>query len=468
VFLAGIVLWELLTDHVLFTGTSDADLRSAVSDATVPRPSTLVDGLPAAIDEVVMKALAKDRDQRFPTAKAFASALQIAGGSSIAAPSSVGRFVRDVGPQIPERPGARPPPKRGQSAVHMVVLLGPTRGTGRKFTGSAFVDGRADEPQTVAPPETKSAEARSDLAAQTKAPARAPEAELDAPPARAAAVSAAPRAPPKRGPIFGGAAAAPSSAPDAVDAVSGAIATAGAASAAEPTAHPPAGADVVAPPLDLAPASPAGSSSEEASATASLAATGAAPVVADAVVAEIAVGEGGEPPVDSGAHADTHTALAISTFASGASTGARIDDGDDALAIGAARRSRVQRIAFAALGAAAAVGLLAWGVSALGSDPPPAASPSTTATPSGAKTAARATSPGPELAPPDSAPPPGAVASNAPVTAASETADAAPSAPEPPPTANVATTPFQRPIGTWPPKKRPASPSKKKPPKYIP
>ena len=77
-FSAGVLLYQLLTDQRPFDGDNEfAIIQQIVAQA--PRPPSSVNArLPAAIDAVVAKALAKERDQRFATAAEFAAALRAA------------------------------------------------------------------------------------------------------------------------------------------------------------------------------------------------------------------------------------------------------------------------------------------------------------------------------------------------------------------------------------------------------
>jgi len=68
VFALGIVLYELLVGKLLFKrATMPATIR-AVCEADVPPPSTLVAGVPAALDRICLRALARRRDERYATA----------------------------------------------------------------------------------------------------------------------------------------------------------------------------------------------------------------------------------------------------------------------------------------------------------------------------------------------------------------------------------------------------------------
>jgi serine/threonine-protein kinase len=76
IFALGVVLWELTTGQRLFRMESDLDTLAKVQECAVPRPSTLVRGYPIDLEKIVMKALAKNRGERFKTAREFSRALQ--------------------------------------------------------------------------------------------------------------------------------------------------------------------------------------------------------------------------------------------------------------------------------------------------------------------------------------------------------------------------------------------------------
>ncbi|MEO6420655.1 MAG: protein kinase, partial [Polyangiaceae bacterium] len=76
IFALGVVLWELTTGQRLFRMESDLDTLAKVQECNVPRPSTLVRGYPIDLEKIVMKALAKNRGERFKTAREFSRALQ--------------------------------------------------------------------------------------------------------------------------------------------------------------------------------------------------------------------------------------------------------------------------------------------------------------------------------------------------------------------------------------------------------
>jgi serine/threonine-protein kinase len=74
VFCAGIILWEFLSRGRLFRGDTEAATMMMVCNMAIERPSSRLP-LPDGFDDVCMKALERDVDRRYPTARAFADAL---------------------------------------------------------------------------------------------------------------------------------------------------------------------------------------------------------------------------------------------------------------------------------------------------------------------------------------------------------------------------------------------------------
>jgi eukaryotic-like serine/threonine-protein kinase len=94
VFAAGIVTWEMLTRRRLFTGDSDAAVLWSVLEEPIAAPSTVVEDLPPAVDEIVLRALQRNKTERFATAQEMALALEAA--VPIASPTRVGAWVRGL------------------------------------------------------------------------------------------------------------------------------------------------------------------------------------------------------------------------------------------------------------------------------------------------------------------------------------------------------------------------------------
>ena len=76
VFALGIVLWELLTVRHLFRGKSDAATLKNVRACKVVAPSDVVPQIPRSVDRLLKRALEKEPRRRYPSATAFAEALE--------------------------------------------------------------------------------------------------------------------------------------------------------------------------------------------------------------------------------------------------------------------------------------------------------------------------------------------------------------------------------------------------------
>jgi serine/threonine protein kinase len=76
VFALGVVLWELTTGQRLFRMDSDLDTLAKVQECNVPRPTQLVKGYPIDLEKIVMKTLAKNKNERYKTARELSRALQ--------------------------------------------------------------------------------------------------------------------------------------------------------------------------------------------------------------------------------------------------------------------------------------------------------------------------------------------------------------------------------------------------------
>jgi eukaryotic-like serine/threonine-protein kinase len=87
---AAAVLWEALTCQRLFAGKSEGEIHDKVLLMTIEPPSKHAAGLPAGVDAIVMKGLARERSQRFSSAREMALALQSCG---VAPATDVGEWV---------------------------------------------------------------------------------------------------------------------------------------------------------------------------------------------------------------------------------------------------------------------------------------------------------------------------------------------------------------------------------------
>lgn len=78
VYSAAVVLYELLTGRPPFTGDSPVSIAYQHVRESAPTPSTFNPNVTRAMDAVVLKGLAKDRDQRYQSAAEFSRDIQAA------------------------------------------------------------------------------------------------------------------------------------------------------------------------------------------------------------------------------------------------------------------------------------------------------------------------------------------------------------------------------------------------------
>ncbi|MGK8509430.1 protein kinase domain-containing protein [Nocardia asiatica] len=153
------VLHECLTGATPFPSASmNVLIKSHLSDPP-PRPSTQASGIPAALDEVVRRGMAKDPADRFPTATALARAARAA----LATAQAAGPTIVVRAPDRSQRPGeqaAVAPESTGELSLPAVIHpSAPTvvRPTETQFTPLPSAD--APVPQSAArapyPPEVE-------------------------------------------------------------------------------------------------------------------------------------------------------------------------------------------------------------------------------------------------------------------------------------------------------------------------
>jgi eukaryotic-like serine/threonine-protein kinase len=76
VFALGIVFFELLTARRLFRRDSDLETFDAVRQCRIPRPSEFNPAIPEPLEQILLKALARNLDERYASAAAMNDALR--------------------------------------------------------------------------------------------------------------------------------------------------------------------------------------------------------------------------------------------------------------------------------------------------------------------------------------------------------------------------------------------------------
>jgi serine/threonine protein kinase len=99
IFSVGVVAWEMLTGRRLFTAANEYDVITKIrKGATVP-PSALNDEVSPELDEIVMHALSRKRDERWPSAGVMKRALDTLRRTHREGPREVSAWRRALVPE---------------------------------------------------------------------------------------------------------------------------------------------------------------------------------------------------------------------------------------------------------------------------------------------------------------------------------------------------------------------------------
>jgi serine/threonine-protein kinase len=192
VFSLGVILYELVTGRRLFWADNDVASLHRVLSGVVPRPRTHKPALAAALEDIVMTAVAHDADQRYPTALALATAIEHHAarvGEVLGARWIARTMAQVVGttrvPWIAAPTQVDPPPSG--SLVALIVAADPDGAVDPPFGESGDGDGVA---VTVAAANAATATASAAPATASAAPATASAAPATASAAPATASAA--------------------------------------------------------------------------------------------------------------------------------------------------------------------------------------------------------------------------------------------------------------------------------------
>jgi serine/threonine-protein kinase len=76
VFACGVMLWEAAVGHRLWAGMNDAAIIYRLTQADIPAPRDENPDVPERLDEIIRRALAREPDQRYPSAAALRDDLE--------------------------------------------------------------------------------------------------------------------------------------------------------------------------------------------------------------------------------------------------------------------------------------------------------------------------------------------------------------------------------------------------------
>lgn len=111
VYSTGCLLFELLTARTPYTG-EPISLTYQHVNAEIPLPSSVNPDVPAELDAIVVHALTKDRDERYPDAKAMAEDLEAYGAGMPISPVASSRLEAATSAIPMTAPRAEPTPVR--------------------------------------------------------------------------------------------------------------------------------------------------------------------------------------------------------------------------------------------------------------------------------------------------------------------------------------------------------------------
>jgi eukaryotic-like serine/threonine-protein kinase len=119
IFSLGAVLYEMATEQKAFAGSTAEQVRVAILETTPPLPHRLKGNVNPALSELIMKALAKDPNERFQSGQELVRELeQCKSTGGIAAKQTTGTMVK-AAPAI--KPPAKEAPKANAAAAASAI-----------------------------------------------------------------------------------------------------------------------------------------------------------------------------------------------------------------------------------------------------------------------------------------------------------------------------------------------------------
>jgi len=76
IYSLGVIFFEMVTGKKLFYATSSMEIVIQHIMAAPPKPRSIIPSLPKTVEAVILNALSKDREKRYPSMEAFANALK--------------------------------------------------------------------------------------------------------------------------------------------------------------------------------------------------------------------------------------------------------------------------------------------------------------------------------------------------------------------------------------------------------
>ena len=149
-FALAAILYEMLTGKVAFEAANLAKILMRIMHEMPAPPSQVNPALPRAIDDVIAKALSKQKEQRYPGALAFAEAALAAFGIPDAVADWSNRSLAELETALSEAEAAKPTPASAPARVQM-RLGESSRGTREDATAPKMLlgAGHSDAPKAI-------------------------------------------------------------------------------------------------------------------------------------------------------------------------------------------------------------------------------------------------------------------------------------------------------------------------------
>lgn len=96
VFSLGVVMHELLTGRRLFAGDTEEEEMRKILTQPIPRPAKVSPSVPEEVSDLVMRALAREKADRFPDAKELARAIETVLGKTVFDQERASAFMKEL------------------------------------------------------------------------------------------------------------------------------------------------------------------------------------------------------------------------------------------------------------------------------------------------------------------------------------------------------------------------------------
>lgn len=95
-FSVGVILWEAIAGRRMYPKGTEAEIMDGIAQGSIPGIRAAVPDVPVALEHVVARSLAVDREERYPDAKSFREALMAAVDGPLIGARDIGRRVESL------------------------------------------------------------------------------------------------------------------------------------------------------------------------------------------------------------------------------------------------------------------------------------------------------------------------------------------------------------------------------------